>query len=257
MRCRMRLHGVRSSRDSDGGDVADALRRATARAIVRMAHAGIAATCERPSCYTRTTHPDAVPMPASGSPSNDARPPVSSRAWCLAALLALAAAAAGAASPHARSHHGDRHDHLRLSRWRRAVLVRRAQRPRARLLGRAVRRASRRRSRSALEPAVLSRSSGRRSTRETRIERDVAARKIDAECGTTTITLSRMERVDFSVPIFVDGAQRARARRRDASAQLARSRRQAHRRHRRHDHRARRSRTALDVAGVDGHARAR
>jgi ABC-type amino acid transport substrate-binding protein len=25
------------------------------------------------------------------------------------------------------------------------------------------------------------------------------------ECGTTTITLSRMERVDFSVPIFVDG----------------------------------------------------
>jgi ABC-type amino acid transport substrate-binding protein len=27
----------------------------------------------------------------------------------------------------------------------------------------------------------------------------------DAECGTTTITLARMERVDFSVPIFVDG----------------------------------------------------
>ena len=39
---------------------------------------------------------------------------------------------------------------------------------------------------------------------ETRIT-DVVARKIDAECGTTTITLSRMERVDFSVPIFVDG----------------------------------------------------
>lgn len=34
---------------------------------------------------------------------------------------------------------------------------------------------------------------------------DVVARRIDAECGTTTITLSRMERVDFSVPIFVDG----------------------------------------------------
>jgi len=34
---------------------------------------------------------------------------------------------------------------------------------------------------------------------------DVVARKIDAECGSTTITLSRMERVDFSVPIFVDG----------------------------------------------------
>ena len=27
----------------------------------------------------------------------------------------------------------------------------------------------------------------------------------DVECGTTTITLARMERVDFSVPIFVDG----------------------------------------------------
>lgn len=39
---------------------------------------------------------------------------------------------------------------------------------------------------------------------ETRIT-DVVARRIDAECGTTTITLSRMERVDFSVPIFVDG----------------------------------------------------
>ena len=40
---------------------------------------------------------------------------------------------------------------------------------------------------------------------ETRIS-DVVSRKIDAECGSTTITLSRMERVDFSVPIFVDGA---------------------------------------------------
>ena len=39
---------------------------------------------------------------------------------------------------------------------------------------------------------------------ETRIG-DVVSRRIDAECGTTTITLSRMERVDFSVPIFVDG----------------------------------------------------
>jgi len=39
---------------------------------------------------------------------------------------------------------------------------------------------------------------------ETRIS-DVVNRRIDAECGTTTITLSRMERVDFSVPIFVDG----------------------------------------------------
>jgi ABC-type amino acid transport substrate-binding protein len=34
----------------------------------------------------------------------------------------------------------------------------------------------------------------------------VASGRADAECGTTTITLSRMERVDFSVPIFVDGA---------------------------------------------------
>jgi ABC-type amino acid transport substrate-binding protein len=34
----------------------------------------------------------------------------------------------------------------------------------------------------------------------------VATARADAECGTTTISLSRMERVDFSVPIFVDGA---------------------------------------------------
>ena len=39
---------------------------------------------------------------------------------------------------------------------------------------------------------------------DTRIEA-VASGRADAECGTTTITLSRMERVDFSVPIFVDG----------------------------------------------------
>ena len=39
---------------------------------------------------------------------------------------------------------------------------------------------------------------------DTRIEA-VATGRADAECGTTTITLSRMERVDFSVPIFVDG----------------------------------------------------
>jgi ABC-type amino acid transport substrate-binding protein len=34
---------------------------------------------------------------------------------------------------------------------------------------------------------------------------EVAERRADAECGTTTITLGRMEKVDFSVPIFVDG----------------------------------------------------
>jgi len=34
----------------------------------------------------------------------------------------------------------------------------------------------------------------------------VAKSRVDIECGTTTIALSRMERVDFSVPIFVDGA---------------------------------------------------
>src|SRR5262245_8118493 len=33
----------------------------------------------------------------------------------------------------------------------------------------------------------------------------VVSGKVDIECGTTTIALSRMERVDFSVPIFVDG----------------------------------------------------
>lgn len=30
--------------------------------------------------------------------------------------------------------------------------------------------------------------------------------RVDIECGTTTISLSRLERVDFSVPVFVDGA---------------------------------------------------
>jgi glutamate/aspartate transport system substrate-binding protein len=33
----------------------------------------------------------------------------------------------------------------------------------------------------------------------------VAKGDVDIECGTTTITLARMEKVDFSVPIFVDG----------------------------------------------------
>ncbi|MEO8752730.1 MAG: amino acid ABC transporter substrate-binding protein [Casimicrobiaceae bacterium] len=53
---------------------------------------------------------------------------------------------------------------------------------------------------------------------ETRIS-DVVDRKIDAECGTTTITLSRMERVDFSVPIYVDGGS-ALVRARDSLGQL-------------------------------------
>jgi len=34
----------------------------------------------------------------------------------------------------------------------------------------------------------------------------VTSGKADAECGTTTISLTRMQSVDFSVPIFVDGA---------------------------------------------------
>jgi ABC-type amino acid transport substrate-binding protein len=33
----------------------------------------------------------------------------------------------------------------------------------------------------------------------------VASGKVDIECGTTTIALSRLEHVDFSLPIFVDG----------------------------------------------------
>ncbi len=33
----------------------------------------------------------------------------------------------------------------------------------------------------------------------------VASGQVDAECGTTTITLSRMEQVDFTLPIYVDG----------------------------------------------------
>ena len=39
----------------------------------------------------------------------------------------------------------------------------------------------------------------------TRLEA-VQSGRADAECGTTTITLSRMKDVDFSLPIFVDGA---------------------------------------------------
>jgi ABC-type amino acid transport substrate-binding protein len=38
----------------------------------------------------------------------------------------------------------------------------------------------------------------------TRLEA-VTSGRVDAVCGTTTITLSRMESVDFSLPIFVDG----------------------------------------------------
>ena len=34
----------------------------------------------------------------------------------------------------------------------------------------------------------------------------VATGKVDLECGTTTVTLSRREKVDFSMPIFVDAA---------------------------------------------------
>jgi glutamate/aspartate transport system substrate-binding protein len=33
----------------------------------------------------------------------------------------------------------------------------------------------------------------------------VASGRVDVECGTTTISLSRYEKVDFSVPIFIDG----------------------------------------------------
>jgi ABC-type amino acid transport substrate-binding protein len=33
----------------------------------------------------------------------------------------------------------------------------------------------------------------------------VTSGKVDAACGTTTITLSRMTKVDFSLPIYVDG----------------------------------------------------
>jgi len=33
----------------------------------------------------------------------------------------------------------------------------------------------------------------------------IATGKVDADCGTTTISLSRMEKVDFSIPIYVDG----------------------------------------------------
>ena len=34
----------------------------------------------------------------------------------------------------------------------------------------------------------------------------VATGKVDMECGTTTVTLARREKVDFSLPIFVDAA---------------------------------------------------
>ena len=50
---------------------------------------------------------------------------------------------------------------------------------------------------------------------------DVVSRKIDAECGSTTVTLSRMERVDFSVPIFVDGGSALVRAGRDAPTTVA------------------------------------
>jgi polar amino acid transport system substrate-binding protein/glutamate/aspartate transport system substrate-binding protein len=34
----------------------------------------------------------------------------------------------------------------------------------------------------------------------------VATGKVDVECSTTTVTLARREKVDFSLPIFVDAA---------------------------------------------------
>jgi len=49
---------------------------------------------------------------------------------------------------------------------------------------------------------------------------DVATHKVDAECGSTTITLSRMERVDFSVPVFVDGGSALVRAGRDAPSTL-------------------------------------
>jgi ABC-type amino acid transport substrate-binding protein len=55
---------------------------------------------------------------------------------------------------------------------------------------------------------------------ETRIT-DVVERKIDAECGSTTIALSRMERVDFSLPIFVDGASALVKAGRDAPTSIS------------------------------------
>jgi glutamate/aspartate transport system substrate-binding protein len=42
-------------------------------------------------------------------------------------------------------------------------------------------------------------------TPSTRLEA-VASGKVDLECGTTSITLSRREKVEFSMPIFVDSA---------------------------------------------------
>lgn len=39
---------------------------------------------------------------------------------------------------------------------------------------------------------------------DTRLEA-VASGRVDIECGTTTISLSRYEKVDFSLPIFIDG----------------------------------------------------
>ena len=50
---------------------------------------------------------------------------------------------------------------------------------------------------------------------------DVVERKIDAECGSTTIALSRMERVDFSLPIFVDGASALVKAGRDAPTSIS------------------------------------
>ena len=67
----------------------------------------------------------------------------------------------------------------------------------------------------------------------TRID-SVASGRADAECGTTTITLSRMERVDFSLPIFVDGGS-ALVRTGSKICEARRPERHADRRDARHD----------------------
>ncbi len=74
----------------------------------------------------------------------------------------------------------------------------------------------------------------------------VASGQADVECGTTTITLARMERVDFSVPIFVDGGS-VLVREKDHLHAAGRPEGQEDRGHPRHDDRA------GAAAGAQGH----
>ena len=139
--------------------------------------------------------------PSRDAPLRPARLAVLGRFALLALLGALPAVAAASATLDRIKSTGT----MRLA-YREAapaVLVQGSATARARLLGRAVR-ARRRRARARASRCRASTCAGAAWTPANRLD-VVAKGDVDIECGTTTITLGRMEQVDFSVPIFVDG----------------------------------------------------